>query len=56
MANIFEEHYNTKLGKITALGTALILGYFNALLPFERKAAKDAFNLTLQDRGISCGS
>jgi hypothetical protein len=52
MANIVEEHYNKAANKVSSLGLSLILGYFQAILPVERRAAKDALELILKARGI----
>ncbi len=54
MANIVEEHVHNK--KVSRQGLALILGYFNALLPIDRKSVKAAFEQHLTERGINYGS
>lgn len=56
MANMVEEHYNKAVNKVSALGLSLVLGYFNNILPVERRAAKEAFSAILQERGIKYAS
>ncbi len=52
MANVFEEHINKQTKKVSPMGLSLILGYFQSIMPFERKEAKLAFERTLIQRGI----
>lgn len=50
MANITEDF--SEDGKVTAQGTSLILGYFNAVPAVERKATMSAYRAELDVRGI----
>lgn len=52
MANIFEEHYNSALGKVSALGLKNILEYFKEVPDLDKAQAFAAFNTILQERGI----
>lgn len=54
LANILEEHIQNN--KVSNRGLALILGYFNSLLPIDRRSVKEAFEGHLIKRGISYGN
>jgi hypothetical protein len=56
MANVFEAYVDKRTKKVSPGGLALILGYFQQIIPFERREAKLAFDKILIQRGIKNAS
>lgn len=50
MTNIIEDH--TKEGKMSARGTATLIGYFNCIPPRDRLLAEKACSEMLVGRGV----
>ncbi len=51
MCNIIE--HNTQKMKITPRGAGLALGYFNSIIPEERKAVEQKFEEMIKERGYA---
>lgn len=56
MANIFEQNLDPVAKKVSPRGLSLIVGYFNSLVMFDRRKAKEAFEEVLIQRGIKHAS
>ncbi len=50
LTNVFQDNYRN--GKVSPKGASLLLGYFDKIIPSQRKQVQEQFVITMKERGF----